>query len=344
MPYIYGPILSRRLGQSLGVDPVPLKTCNWNCVYCQLGRTTPLVNERREYVPRHELMTELATVLQRHARTHADNPAGGAIDFISFVGSGEPTLHVGLGWMLRRTKELSTIPLAVITNGSLLYRPDVRSELAVADVVMPTLVAGTPALYRQINRPHPDLTFARLVRGMELFRRQFTGKLWVEVMLIRGLNDDEEALTQLASALQRVEPDAVHITLPDRPPSETWVEPPDAEGLMRATAILGDIAEVAHPAADAYDLGDNVSNVDAVIDIITRHPMSHTQLMRTLQGGAPDAVEATLDALVQSGRAQLVERHGTLFWTAVESHFPAAEQSVRTSPAALADRHGAHAD
>ena len=335
MPYIYGPIPSRRLGQSLGVDPIPLKTCNWNCVYCQLGRTTPLTNARREYVPRYALMEELAHALARH-------PAGD-IDHVSFVGSGEPTLHVGLGWMLRRTKALTSIPVAVITNGSLLYRPDVRAELTVADVVMPTLVAGTAALYRRINRPHPELTFARQVDGLVHFRREYAGKLWIEVMLIRDLNDDAAALTALAGVLQRIRPDAVHITLPDRPPSETWVAPPDAEGLMRATAILGDIAEVVHPAADSFDLSGYASVVEAVINIITRHPMSQEQLLRALQRWSPGQIDAALRELAAGGRARMVTRHGTPFWTAAESHFPAEAQSLRTSPAALAAHHDPHA-
>lgn len=327
MPYIYGPIPSRRLGQSLGVDPVPLKTCNWNCVYCQLGRTMPLTNARREYVPRHALMDELAQVLARHGNGH--------IDHVSFVGSGEPTLHVGIGWMLRRTKELTSIPIAVITNGSLLYRPDVREELAVADVVMPTLVAGTSALYRRINRPHPELTFARLCEGITQFRREYTGKLWIEVMLIQGLNDGTQALTDLARVLERIRPHAVHITLPDRPPSETWVDAPDAEGLMRATAILGDIAEVVHPAADSFDLSSYDSVVEAAINIITRHPMSQAQLLRALQRWSPGQIGAALHELAAGGRARTVVRHGTHFWTAVDSRFPAEEQSLRTSPEQL---------
>ncbi len=147
MNYVYGPIPSRRLGSSLGVDPIPLKTCNWNCVYCQLGRSVPLTNERREYVPRTEILAELHAALANHLP--------GEIDFISFVGSGEPTLHLGIGWLIRQAINATSIPVAVITNGALLHQPDVRADLLPADVVMPTLCAGTAELYRRIHRPHP---------------------------------------------------------------------------------------------------------------------------------------------------------------------------------------------
>ena len=135
MNYVYGPIPSRRLGRSLGVDPIPLKTCNWNCIYCQLGRSVPLTNERRAYAPQVAILDEIQAVLGRHQP--------GDIDFISFVGSGEPTLHSGIGWLIRQVKAMTSIPVAVITNGTLLYLPEVRADLLPADVVMPTLSAGT---------------------------------------------------------------------------------------------------------------------------------------------------------------------------------------------------------
>ena len=159
MKYVYGPVPSRRLGQSLGIDPVPLKTCNWNCVYCQLGRSRPVVNERKDYFPPDEILAEVDRTLGAHRP--------GEIDWVTFVGSGEPLLHARLGWMIRQVKARTEIPVAVITNGSLLHRPDVREELATADAVLPSLDAGNADLYRCINRPHPQITFERLVEGIQ---------------------------------------------------------------------------------------------------------------------------------------------------------------------------------
>ena len=314
MKYVYGPVPSRRLGQSLGVDPLPLKTCNWNCVYCQLGRTRPVVNERKDYAPPQEILAQVREALAMHKP--------GQADWVTFVGSGEPTLHANVGWLIRQVKALTDLPIAVITNGSLLYLPQVREELAVVDAVMPSLDAGTARLYRQINRPHPKATFERLLEGLIAFRRGYGGKLWIEVMLVRGLNDGEEALRDIAAALRRIQPDQVHINLPTRPPAETWIQPPDDAGLMRATALLGSVAQVVHPAEGAFDLGDYDSVVEAIVGIITRHPMRQEELEQTLAGCMPGQVVQALADLEASGQAQVVERYGARFWSAALSHYP----------------------
>ena len=230
MKYVFGPVPSRRLGQSLGIDTIPLKTCNWNCVYCQLGRTRPVTNRRKEYFPAEEILMEVEQSLDSH------DP--GEIDWVTFVGSGEPTLHANIGWLIREVKKITELPVAVITNGSLLYLPEVRLELIAANAVLPSLDAGTAKLYRHINRPHPGITYERFLEGLVDFQRRYWGKLWIEVMLVRDLNDTEEALRALAEVLEYIEPDEVHINFPTRPPVETWVQPPDDEGLMRASAIL----------------------------------------------------------------------------------------------------------
>ena len=324
MKYVFGPVPSRRLGQSLGIDTIPLKTCNWNCVYCQLGRTQPLVNERKEYVPSEEILAEVQAALEAHQP--------GEIDWVTFVGSGEPLLHANMGWMIRQLKNMTQLPVAVITNGSLLYLPQVRYELAGADVVLPSLDAGTVELYRQINRPHPEVTFQRLVEGLVAFREEYRGKLWVEVMLIGGLNDGPRELKDIARVLRRIRPDAVHINLPTRPPVETWVQLPTSESLMRAMAILGNIAEVVHPADGSFDLSGYDNVVDAVIGIITRHPMRQEELEHTLSRWSPGLVTQTLADLTASGQAQVVERYGVRFWSAAPSHYPDEDQSLRTIP------------
>ncbi len=322
MQYVFGPVPSRRLGQSLGIDTIPLKTCNWNCVYCQLGRTQPLRHERREYIPCENILAEVGQALSTHR--------SGEIDWVTFVGSGEPTLHSRLGELIRRVKVRTDQPVAVITNGSLLYRPEVREELSAADAILPTLDAGSEELYRKINRPHPEATFDRLVEGLTAFRAEYRGKLWVEVMLVRGLNDSAEALADITRILQKVKPDAIHINLPTRPPAETWVQPPDDEGLMRAISILGATAEVVHPAEGSFDLSGTTDITEAVIGIITRHPMRQDELERTLARWSAGQVQEALSSLESSGQAQIVERHGTRFWSAAPAHFPAKDQSERT--------------
>jgi wyosine [tRNA(Phe)-imidazoG37] synthetase (radical SAM superfamily) len=316
MSHVYGPVPSRRLGRSLGIDTTPLKTCNWNCVYCQLGRSTPVVNERQSYVDPTEILDELERTLQSH---ESDD-----IDWITFVASGETTLNDRLGFLIERVKAMTDIPVAVITNGTLLWRPEVRRELLAADAVLPTLDAGSSELYRRINRPHPELTFERHLEGLIAFRREFSGKLWIEVMLIAGMNDSEDALLDLRRCLDRIGPDAVHLLAPTRAPVEPWVEATDDEGWMRATAILGGIATVVPPIDIETALGDAPSVVDAVIDILTRHPMSEDQLGAALGRWTRGEAEATLEQLRATRRVTTVRRNGVVFWTAAEGVYPAA--------------------
>ena len=314
MKYVFGPVPSRRLGQSLGIDPVILKTCNWNCVYCQLGRTIPLINQRKEYIPTQDIFSQLVQALEDHQK--------GGIDWITFVGSGETMLASNVGILIERIKQITKIPIAVITNGSLLYLPEVRRELLLADAVLPSLDAGNAKLYKRINRPHPQVTFNRLVNGLKLFRQEYHGKLWIEVMLMKDLNDSVETLTEIASHLRVIQPDEVHILLPTRPPVEPWVKPADQEGIQRARDIFGSIARVVNTTDGVFELAENENLVDAVIDIITRHPMKESELLETLKKYSKGEVQNTLVLLEKSRKAQVVTRYGERYWSAILSHYP----------------------
>lgn len=314
MKFVFGPVPSRRLGQSLGVDPIPLKTCNWNCVYCQLGRTIPLTNKREMFFPPEEIFAQVKKALLKHKP--------GEIDWITFVGSGETMLYLGIKELISEIKKTTNIPVAVITNGSLLYLPEVREELLEADAVLPSLDAGNEHLYKKINRPHPEVTFSRLVEGMKQFRKEYSGKLWVEVMLIKGLNDNEQALREIAALLAEINPDEVHILQPTRPPVETWVEPSDEEGLERARRILGKIARVIDPSKGSFDLGEDDDLTDAIIDIITRHPMKETEIIDALSKHPQVNIQEALHLLETSGKAQVVIRYGVRYWSALPSFYP----------------------
>jgi len=313
MAVVFGPVPSRRLGRSLGIDPVPPKTCNWNCVYCQLGRTVPLTARRAVYIPTERILAELEQRLQQLPPD--------AYDWVTFVGSGETTLHQDIGRLIREARARAPKPIAVITNGSLLYLPEVREALLAADAVLPTVDAGTPELYRRINRPWPEPSFETYIQGLVDFRQVYRGRLWVEVMLMRGLNDTEDALRAIAQVLERIQPNAVHINVPTRPPAEPWVQPPDEEGLMRAVALLGDKARVVTPATGAFDLRGAADPVDAILAILARHPMRESELRAALQAWDPTRVDDVLQALQQSGRAQRVQRYGQWFWTLASARY-----------------------
>jgi len=313
---LYGPVPSWRLGRSLGVDPIPRKTCNWNCVYCQLGRTQPVVCRREDYVEPGVVVKALRHFFETHPQED--------VDWVTFVGAGEPLLHAQIGRMIRDAVALTGLPVAVITNGSLLYRPEVRREVSAAQAVLPSLDAGNPTLYRRLNRPHPEVTFQRHVDGLKAFRQEYDGELWIEVMLIRGLNDDDQALEEITSLLHQIRPDEIHINTPTRCPAEPWVEVSDTERVMQASVFFERVAPVrlAHATDGAFNLSECDSVVDGIIGIITRHPMSEEELGRALTCWAPGYEGEVLAKLAESGRARVVLRGTKRFWQSASSHFP----------------------
>lgn len=327
MNHVFGPVSSRRLGRSLGIDPVPSKTCNFNCVYCQLGRTHPFTTRRHAFFAATELFAEIATAIAEHEP--------GEIDWITFVGSGETTLFSRLGCLIDMVRSITDLPIAVITNGSLLGAAKMRRELASADAVLPSLDAGNEVLFRRINRPHPSLRFDDFVEGLERFRGGFAGRLWVEVMLVQGLNDGDRALTEIAAIVDRIRPDEVHLSVPTRPPAEPWVAPPDEAALQRAAEILGGSTRVLRPvdvaaSPEAHD--DLIATVQAVV---SRHPLREAELVALLERWRPGRAAIALARLRDSGRFQIVDRFGESFWCSREGIY---------SPGAAARAAGRGAD
>jgi wyosine [tRNA(Phe)-imidazoG37] synthetase (radical SAM superfamily) len=253
-----------------------------------------------------------------------------AIDWITFVGSGETTLFSRLGSLIRYVKSISDIPVAVITNGSLLSLPGVRRELLAADAVLPSLDAGTEKLFRRVNRPHPGLSFDRYVGGLVKFREAYRGKLWVEVMLVAGVNDSRSALLDIASILERIEADEVHLTTPTRPPVEAWVQPPDKKSLESARAILGGDTRLLHRPDPQPESAPVEEISDAVLNIVSRHPMQESELVHALARFAPGQVSETIAGLSTSGKVQVVKRFGKRFWCAAAVEVPEFSAEIRS--------------
>lgn len=206
MGYLFGPVLSRRLGLSMGVDLLKFKTCNLDCVYCELGRTACLTTCRNRFVPRKEVLKEIE--LRR------EEP----FDHLTFAGSGEPTLSLDLGEVVAYAKKVVDAPIAVITNSTLLSSPAVRKEMAAADVVLPSLDAASESAFSAINRPASGLTATEMIQGLKDFRSEFSGEIWLEVMLVQGINDHEaEAIAQAALS---TEPDRIQLNTVVRHPAE----------------------------------------------------------------------------------------------------------------------------
>jgi len=269
--HVYGPVPSRRLGRSLGVDPVPQKTCNFSCVYCQLGRTTNFTNERRDFFPREEILKEIDEKVAEIRRK---------IDYITFAGDGEPTLCKSLGYLIDRVKKYG-ISVAVITNGALLYDEKVRKELSEANVVMPSLDAGSEVTFRKVNRPRKEINLKRVIEGMIEFRKIYDGQIWLEYMALKNVNDTPDELTKIKKILEKTKPDKVYINVPIRPPAESWVE--GSEKIEEIASIFDAFRIVLPEQGGFYVKGNNAETIKRELqEIIERHPMREDQIQKIL--------------------------------------------------------------
>jgi len=273
MKHVYGPVPSRRLGNSLGVDIVPLKKCPFDCIYCQLGRSTLKTIRRESFYPVSEVVEDIKEILESNV----------PIDYITFSGSGEPTLNKNLGNMISMLKEMTTIPIAVITNGSLLWKEDVRSELLQADLVVPSLDAGTEAAFQTINRPHQDLHLETIVNGLIQFRKEYTGQIWLEVFLIEGINTSESEAEKIVEKVSLIRPDKVQLNTAVRPPAEPSVEPLPGERLEQyvarfscPTEVIADYSQISED-----DGGSEIS--DKIVELLKRRPCTVEEMCSSLQ-------------------------------------------------------------
>lgn len=239
MKYIYGPVKSRRLGLSLGVSLTPYKICNFDCIYCQLGKAgNLLVTERKVYVSIEEIVEELRVWLSQNPE-EAKN-----LNYITFSGSGEPTLNLKIGQLIEEIKKLTAIPIAVITNSSLLTDKSVRFALSGASLVVPSLDAVTDEVFRRINRPACGIKIEEIIQGLINFRKEFRGKIWLEVMLAAGVNDDLRQIKKLKEAVDLINPDKIQVNSPVRTTAEPGVISVDKSKLNKIREILGEKCEV----------------------------------------------------------------------------------------------------
>jgi len=306
MKYVYGPVPSRRLGRSLGIDPIPSKTCNFQCIYCQLGKTTKFTNERRDFYPKEDIYKEMEESINQNKEK---------IDYITFVGSGEPSLCKSLGKLILKAKELSDKPICVITNGSLLHHEDVRDELIISDVVLPTLDAGDEKLFIKINRPHPSVKYEKMVQGYIDFRKEFNGKFWIEVMLMKGINDSIEELLKIKHKLDLIKPDRIDINVPIRPPTESWVQIPDKNVIPILNDVFGEYNNINFPERGIFSVFSSNFEVELMI-LLERHPMRQEQIFETFSSKKFNEQDLLLElnTLVSQNKIKKVVYNNQTFW------------------------------
>lgn len=289
--YLYGPVPSRRLGRSLGIDLVPHKICTYDCIYCQIGKTTHKTLLRKEYAPAQEVLEEV------HRFLKAENAP---VDFLSLSGSGEPTLHANIGLVIKELKELASLPVAVITNGSLLFLEEVQQDLLKADVVLPSLDAVSPETFLKINRPLVGFSVEKVIEGLVQFRKIYRGKIWLEILFCRDVNDHPAELNRMREAILQIQPDQIHLNTVVRPPSETWAVPLSREEMERIRAFFGAKA-ILISEFDRHPLTRSEKKVkEEILNILRRRPLSLNDLSRGM-GIQQEELRQHLESLLVQG-------------------------------------------
>ena len=300
MKYLFGPVPSRRLGISLGVDVLREKTCTFDCVYCEVGRTTQRTLRRCDYVPKGEVLREL------HGYLSSNGTGRGLPEVITFSGSGEPTLHARLGEMIAGVKDMTSIPVAVITNSSLLYLPDVRDDVMEADIVLPSLDAVSDKVFRKLNRPEATMKVDLILSGLHLLRQEYRGQMWLEILIVAGYNDSEQELEGLATVARELHVDRVQIHTASRPSPENEVEPASPEVLRHLADTIGSnaqvVGDIASPQPGTVSGGDLTLQV---LNVVRKRP-GRVKDVSVITGADGDRVAKVLDALTEAGRIRKI--------------------------------------
>ncbi len=296
--FLFGPVPSRRLGLSLGINIIPFKTCSYNCIYCEVGKTTDLTIERRNFFDPEEIEKEFLEGIKRV----------GKVDFVTFSGSGEPTLNSDIGRLIRFVKRNSPYKVAVLTNGSLLFLEDVRKDLFEADLVIPSLDAARAKTFERINMPHPGLEIEKIIDGIARFREEFKGEIWLEILFVKGVNDSCEELDALAGAVEEIKPHRVQIGTVDRPPAYTHARKVSDKRMMDIyiylSSRLGRVDLIG-----SFNKSNRAFKEDlkrSIVKMINIRPCSKEELAEIFDADK-DRLDAVLDELIRLGEAKIVE-------------------------------------
>ncbi len=306
--YFYGPVPSRRLGRSYGVDIVPFKVCTLDCVYCQLGKTTDSTIKRKDYGPIEPILAELREILRC-----AQNDKNSIADFITIAGSGEPTLNSRLGELIDGIKKITDIPVAILTNGTLLYKEDVRADCAKADVVLPSLDAGDKETFQKVNRPHRDISIENLISGLCRFREEFADRIWLEVFFVEGLNTEAEQIAKIRDAIGLIRPDKIQLNTAVRPTAEADIKRLDAEKLQAIAARLGPKCEVVADFSLSHHGRGLENKAEDVLSILKRRPCSLNDICSGLGIGRSEALKY-VTGLQHKGIIHSEKKDGRIFF------------------------------
>jgi wyosine [tRNA(Phe)-imidazoG37] synthetase (radical SAM superfamily) len=303
--HLFGPVPSRRLGMSLGVDLVPHKVCSLNCVYCECGASTNLTVERKEYVSYDEIIFELKDFFSNN-----NNP-----DYITFSGAGEPSLNINIGKVIDYIKENHTVPVAVLTNGTLLYDKQVRSELLKADLVLPSLDAATNSAFKKIDRPENSLNVEKYIQGLIDFRKEFKGTIWLEIMILPGFNDDIENLTHLKEAILKINPEKIQLNTLDRPGVIDNIRAASRLELQNIIDMwnIPNVEIIASSAIRKNNASFRKDTENAILETISRRPCTLDDLQDIL-GLHVNEINKYLDVLDSDNKIQTYRQERGIFY------------------------------
>jgi len=304
--FIYGPVPSRRLGLSLGVDLVPYKVCSYDCVYCQIGRTPETTLERRPYVKADIIASQLERRLDAGARP----------DYITLGGSGEPTLNSDIGRIIKDIQHISDIPVALLTNGSLFNDPEVRNDICRADVVLPSFDACDADIFLKINRPHANIRFEDTANGLIKFRQEYKGLIWLELFFVDGINADVETVKRYLPWMEKFKPDKIHLNTAVRPTAESGISPLSEATLMGFAGILGEKAEVI-AAFSRSKTDQHIMDIrNAILNMLSRRPCTLEDMAAGL-GLHPNEILKHLDPLIGGKQVKYSKVEGRIFYQGI---------------------------
>ncbi|MEK6201714.1 MAG: radical SAM protein [Desulfobulbaceae bacterium] len=317
MKYLFGPVYSRRLGHSLGIDLIPPKICSLNCVYCEVGPTTELTCERKEYVPTAEILQEIDQ--------HLANGAGGRpIDVFTLTAMGEPTLHTGIGEIIAYLQEKTDKPVAVLTNGTLFFDPKVRAELSAADIIIPSLDAARQESFERVNQPAAAVNLEQVIEGLALFRREFHGEVWLEILLVRDMNDSLEDLLALQQAVRRIDPARIQLNTVARPPMDGRARRVTREKMEQAAAILAEgyagrveiLVDFQAIEQKEFSQGKQLQAklVEEIAALLQRRPCPIEEIDTALHIQDFDLTRACVQVLVSTGRIEKLVHNNKEFY------------------------------
>lgn len=305
MSRIFGPVASRRLGRSLGIDVIPYKVCSFDCVYCECGKTTDLTCARSEFFPLEEIIIEFS----ERIGSISEKP-----DVITFSGAGEPTLYSRLGELITEVKKISSLPVAVLTNSSLFGREDVREELMNADIILPSLDSAIEESFLRINRPHPGCSLESIIEGLEIFLSRFAGKVNIEILLVEGINSGRDDLNALKSVLDRVRYDSIQLNTAVRPGTLDDIRPMDVNELEKIRGFFGSRCEIV-AGTPARAVHEDALSESQILKIVERRPSTSMDLHLALGYPVQELVKH-LAVMTAKGQISVSSKEGLTFYTA----------------------------